>query len=62
MITCAPPLRRREGRSAYDHICCAVSVEVIRPDRSSTGAGIATRDLSGFEGLGLTLIDPWFSA
>jgi hypothetical protein len=27
----------------------------------SVGAGVATRDIGGFDGCGLTIIDPWAS-
>jgi toxin FitB len=45
--------RRRAGRpiEAFDALIAATAL--------AAGADIATRDINGFEGLGLTLIDPW---
>lgn len=45
--------RRRAGRpiEAFDALIAATAL--------AAGAGIATRDVDGFAGLGLTLIDPW---
>jgi predicted nucleic acid-binding protein len=45
--------RRRTGRpiDAFDALIAATAL--------AAGADIATRDVGGFEGLGLTLIDPW---
>lgn len=49
-------MRRRAGKpvEAFDAMIAATAL--------AAGAGIATRDLGGFQGLGLTLIDPWFGA
>lgn len=46
-------VRRRSGRPAatLDLMIAAVA--------RSHGAGVVTRDASGFEGCGLTLINPW---
>jgi predicted nucleic acid-binding protein len=46
-------MRRRAGRpiEAFDALIAATAL--------AAGADIATRDVAGFEGLGLTLIDPW---
>lgn len=46
-------MRRRAGRpiEAFDALIAATAL--------ATGADIATRDIAGFEGLGLGLIDPW---
>src|SRR5262249_32081611 len=45
--------RRRAGRpiEAFDALIAATAL--------AAGADLATRDVSGFENLGLTLIDPW---
>jgi toxin FitB len=45
--------RRRAGRpiETLDALIAATALAV--------GADIATRDVNGFEGLGLTLFDPW---
>lgn len=45
--------RRHAGRpiEAFDALIAATAL--------AAGADVATRDVSGFEGLGLTLIDPW---
>jgi toxin FitB len=45
--------RGRAGRpiEAFDALIAATAL--------AAGANIATRDVRGFEGLGLTLIDPW---
>jgi len=45
--------RRRAGRpiEAFDAMVAATAMAV--------GADIATRDIDGFEGLGLTLVNPW---
>ena len=45
--------RRRAGRpiEAFDAFIAATAL--------AAGADVATRDVNGFEGLGLTLIDPW---
>ena len=47
--------RRNAGKpiEAFDALIAATAAEA--------GAAIATRDISGFEGCGLTLIDPWAS-
>jgi predicted nucleic acid-binding protein len=46
-------MRRRAGRpiEAFDALIAATAL--------AAEAGIATRDVAGFEGVGLTLIDPW---
>ena len=48
--------RRRVGNpiEAFDALIAATAL--------TAGAGIATRDTGGFDGCGLTLIDPWVSA
>ncbi len=45
--------RRRLGRpiGAFDALIAATAL--------ASGAAVATRDVGGFEGCGLTLIDPW---
>jgi hypothetical protein len=45
--------RRRTGRpiEAFDALIAATAL--------AAGAEIATRDVKGFEGLGLALVDPW---
>jgi predicted nucleic acid-binding protein len=45
--------RRRAGRpiEAFDALIAATAL--------AAGANLATRDVGGFEGLGLPLIDPW---
>jgi len=45
--------RRRAGRpiEAFDALIAATALAV--------GADLATRDVGGFENLGLTIIDPW---
>jgi predicted nucleic acid-binding protein len=45
--------RNRAGRriDSFDALIAATAL--------AAGAAIATRDVSGFEGIGLTLIDPW---
>ena len=47
--------RRKAGKpiEAFDALIAATAAEA--------GAAVATRDISGFEGCGLTLIDPWAS-
>jgi hypothetical protein len=47
--------RRRFGNpiEAFDALIAATA--------SSVGAGVATRDIGGFDGCGLTIIDPWAS-
>lgn len=48
--------RRASGQpiGGMDALIAAIALE--------TGASIATRDVSGFAGLGLTVIDPWSGA
>jgi toxin FitB len=48
--------RCRAGRpiEAFDALIAATAL--------AAGADLATRDVGGFEGLGLTLIDPWAAA
>jgi predicted nucleic acid-binding protein len=48
--------RRRVGNpiEAFDALIAATAL--------TAGASIATRDTGGFDGCGLTLIDPWVSA
>ena len=45
--------RRRAGRpiEGFDALIAAIAI--------AAGAGVATRDISGFDNCGLTLIDPW---
>jgi len=47
--------RRRVGNpiEAFDALIAATALSV--------GAGVATRDIGGFDGCGLTIIDPWAS-
>ena len=46
-------LRRQAGKpiEAFDALIAATALV--------TGAAVATRDIAGFEGCGLTLINPW---
>ncbi len=48
--------RRRVGNpiEAFDALIAATAL--------TAGASLATRDLGGFDGCGLTLIDPWVSS
>ena len=46
--------RRQAGRPASTHDPMIAAVA------RSHGARVVTRDISGFEGCGLTLINPWF--
>jgi len=48
--------RRRIGNpiEAFDALIAATAL--------TAGASVATRDTSGFDGCGLTLIDPWISS
>ena len=47
--------RRRVGSpiEAFDALIAATALSI--------GAGVATRDIGGFDGCGLTIIDPWAS-
>ena len=57
--------RRRIGAARNGCFVAAELVEafdaMIAAIALVPGADIATRDVGGFEGLGLTLIDPWAS-
>ena len=49
-------IRRRAGRPAAPQDLMIAAIACAQ------GAGVVTRDVSGFEGCGLTLINPWEAA
>lgn len=46
-------IRRRAGRPASPHDLMVAAIA------SAQGADVVTRDVSGFEGCGITIINPW---
>lgn len=46
-------IRRRAGRPASPHDLMIAAIA------SAQGADVVTRDVSGFEGCGITIINPW---